>query len=195
MRPGIVNACEGLAFVRISKGGLGLTVARGSGFVIRKLEQDRFGNSRWSAPVYFNVSQLGFGVAIGYEAADSVLALMSYSSIMRFTHDNAVVGTDLGLVTTDGAMSGVPAGTFGRTSHMDVQADNTNTVFAYSVSAGLLVNLSINGTETSPNHVLNKKLYGNDTSIEDVLNGKIHTFKQMLPLYRKIADTARHALS
>ncbi|GIL49928.1 hypothetical protein Vafri_6230 [Volvox africanus] len=194
MRPGIVNACEGLAFVRASKGGLGLTIARGSGFVIRKLDQDRFGNSRWSAPVYFNVSQLGFGVALGFESADSVLALMSYSSIMRFTHDNTAVGTDLGLVTTDGAISGVPAGTFGRTSHMDVQADNTNTVFAYSVSSGLLVNLSINGTETSPNHTLNKKLYGNNASMADVLNGKIQTFRELLPLYRKISDTARQAL-
>ncbi|GLC38273.1 hypothetical protein PLESTB_000938600 [Pleodorina starrii] len=194
MRPGIVNACEGLAFVHVAKGGLGLTLARGSGFVIRKLDQDRFGHSRWSAPVFFTVSQMGFGVAVGYESVDSVLALMSYSSIERFTHDKAVVGTDLGLVTTEGAMSGVPAGTFGRTSHMDVQADNVNSVFTYSMAAGLLVNFSINGTETSPNNDLNRKLYG-DTPLEDVLHGRTATFQELLPLYRKVADTGRAAIA
>ncbi|EFJ53129.1 hypothetical protein VOLCADRAFT_127387 [Volvox carteri f. nagariensis] len=193
MRPGIVNACEGLAFVKAAKGGLGLTVARGSGFVIRKLDQDRFGNSRWSPPVYFTVSQVGFGAAVGYEAVHSVLALMSYSSILRFTQDKTVIGTDLGLVTTEGAMGGVPAGTFGRTSHMDVQADNSSTVFAYSLSAGLLVNLSINGTEIWPNQEFNNKLYG-DTPLEDILNGKVGTFKELLPLYRKISDTGRNAV-
>ncbi|GLC38266.1 hypothetical protein PLESTB_000939500 [Pleodorina starrii] len=194
MKPGIVNACEGLAFVHVAKGGLGITLARGSGFVIRKLDQDRFGNSRWSAPVFFTVSQIGFGVALGYQSVDSVLALMSYSSIERFTHDKAVVGTDLGLVTTEGATSGVPAGTFGRTSHMDVQADNTNAVFAYSSSAGLLFNLSVNGTQTWPNRDLNRMLYG-DTPLEDVLHGRTATFQEMLPLYRKIADTGRAAVA
>lgn len=31
MKPGIFNACEGVAFVRVAKGGLGITMARGSG--------------------------------------------------------------------------------------------------------------------------------------------------------------------
>ncbi|KXZ52249.1 hypothetical protein GPECTOR_10g880 [Gonium pectorale] len=193
MKPGILNACEGLAFVRVAKGGLGLTVASGSGFVIRKLDQDRFGNSRWSAPVFFNVSQLGLGVAVGYESVESVLALMSLATVHRFAMDRSAVGTDLGLVTTQGAMSGVPAGTFGRTSHMDVQADNSNAVFAYSLSHGLLANISINGTETYPNKELNNKLYG-DTPLEAVLDGKVKTFADLLPLYRAITDTAKTAL-
>lgn len=29
--------------------------------------QDRTGNSRWSAPVYFFVSQMGIGLSAGYE--------------------------------------------------------------------------------------------------------------------------------
>lgn len=72
------------------------------------------------SPCVIDVYQTPFPMAPHCQV-ESCLALMSYSSIMRFTHEKAVVGTDLGLMTTEGAMSGVPAGTFGRTSHMDVQ--------------------------------------------------------------------------
>ncbi|KAG2500239.1 hypothetical protein HYH03_001817 [Edaphochlamys debaryana] len=194
MKPGIVNACEGLAFVRVAKGGLGVTLARGSGFVIRKLDQDRFGHSRWSAPVFYTVSQLGLGLAAGYESVESVLALMTPTSVHRFTEEHQVVGTDLGLVTTDGAMSGVPAGTFGTSNHMDVQANNANAVFAYSLAHGLLANVSINGTSTYPDTALNAKLYG-EMPLKDVLAGKLPTFKEFLPLYRRISDTGTSALA
>ncbi|KAG2500238.1 hypothetical protein HYH03_001816 [Edaphochlamys debaryana] len=194
MKPGIVNACEGLAFVKAAKGGLGLTLAHGHGFVIRKLDQDRHANSRWSAPVYFKVSQLGLGAAVGYESVESILALMSYHSVVRFTEEHKVMGTDLGLVTTDGAMSGVPAGTFGTSNHMDVQADNEHAVFAYSQAHGLLANLSINGTDTHPDKDMNHKLYG-DAPLAEVLGGKVPTFQELTPLYRMISDTGRKALT
>ncbi|KAG2438558.1 hypothetical protein HXX76_005109 [Chlamydomonas incerta] len=194
MKPGIVNACEGLAFVKASKGGLGVTMARGHGFVIRKLDQDRFGNSRWSAPVYFYVSQMGIGLSAGYETSESIIALMSFSSVMHFVAGHSVMGTDLGLMSTEGAMSGVPAGTFGRNSHMDVQADNTSASFCYSLSQGLLANVSITGTGTHPDKVLNDKLYGEGTLLADVLQGKTDTWHEMHTLYRQIADTGRKAL-
>ncbi|PNW81874.1 hypothetical protein CHLRE_06g264050v5 [Chlamydomonas reinhardtii] len=194
MKPGIVNACEGLAFVRASKGGLGVTMARGNGFVIRKLDQDRTGNSRWSAPVYFFVSQMGIGLSAGYETSESVLALMATSSVMHFAVDHSVMGTDLGLMSTEGAMTGVPAGTFGRNSHMDVQADNTSASFCYSLSQGLLANVSITGTGTHPDKAVNDKLYGEGTPITDVLQGKTDTFQELQVLYRQIAATGRKAL-
>ncbi len=74
------------------------------------------------------------------------MALMSYHSVSRFTSEHVVVGTDLGTLSTDGGMSGVPAGTtVGRSAHMDVNADHEHACFAYSTANGLLANLSING--------------------------------------------------
>ncbi|KAG2435513.1 hypothetical protein HYH02_011807 [Chlamydomonas schloesseri] len=194
MKPGIVNACEGLAFVKASKGGLGVTMARGHGFVIRKLDQDRTGNSRWSAPVYFQVNQMGIGLSAGYETSETIIAFMSFSSVLNFVGGHSGMGTDLGLVSTEGAMCGVPAGTFGTSTHMDVQADNSNASFCYSLSHGLLANVSITGTETHPDKTLNDKLYGEATALNDVLQGRTDTFHELHTLYHKIAETGRKAI-
>ncbi len=75
---------------------------------------------------------------------------MSYHSLARFLEEHVVVGTDLGTVTTDGGMSGVPAATtFGRSSRMDVTADRARACFAYSTANGILANFSINGGPVS----------------------------------------------
>lgn len=195
MRPGILNACTGLAFINTAKGGLGLTFARGSGFVVRKVEHDSFGHSRWSPPVYFKISQMGVGITAGYESVQSCLALMNLNSILKFTRDRTIVGTDLILVSTDGGMAGMPAGTFGSMAQMDVTGNHDNSCFAYSVASGALLNISINGTEVYPDTDANKKLYGEEPDLEAVLAGKTATFAEFLPLYRKIGVHASHAIA
>ncbi|KAG2500244.1 hypothetical protein HYH03_001822 [Edaphochlamys debaryana] len=192
MEPALVLTSEGLAFLRVHKGGLALTVAKGAGFVIRKLEHDRHGNSRWSAPVFFTVSQFGLGLSVGFEAVESCLVLKKQEAVDWFTKERESMGADLGTLTTDVA-SGIPAGAMGKTHGFDMELDKAEPTMCFSLAKGMLANLSFNGTDTCPDKDLNKKLYG-DTPLVDVLAGKVPTFQEMMPLYDKIVETAKKAL-
>jgi lipid-binding SYLF domain-containing protein len=59
-------------------------MAHGYGFMIKKLDQDMYGNSKWSQPLFFSVSQTGLGFSFGYQWCDSAIALLSLGSLDVF---------------------------------------------------------------------------------------------------------------
>jgi lipid-binding SYLF domain-containing protein len=79
----VLNSAEALAFINSTKGGLGLTLAHGYGFLIRKLDQDLYGNSRWSQPLFFTLNQGGFGLAAGEQLVRLVQAISASCASIR----------------------------------------------------------------------------------------------------------------
>ena len=59
-------------------------MAHGYGFMIKKLDQDMYGNSKWSQPLFFSVSQTGLGFSFGYRWCDSAIPLLSLGSLDVF---------------------------------------------------------------------------------------------------------------
>ncbi|KAG2490548.1 hypothetical protein HYH03_010942 [Edaphochlamys debaryana] len=191
MPASLLRKCEGLAFVRVSKGAFGFTVAHGPGFVIRKVDQDAEGNARWSPPVFFMLNQIGMGLALGLQWVESCWVLMTRSAVEGFTLPRSNVGIDLSFAKTD-EMSGIPAAVLGTCSVADRESGQDAPSHCYSLASGLLANFSFNGTDTAPSRSLNTQLYG-DHPLPGVLAGELPPFAAMAPLYDKITDLARSA--
>ncbi|KAG2500229.1 hypothetical protein HYH03_001807 [Edaphochlamys debaryana] len=174
--------CKGVAFLKAAKASLGVTVARGNGFVIRKIAQqdDATGRVRWSAPVFFEVSQLGVGVSLGFQSVTSCQLLLTDQGVSRFAGIESTMGVQMGVVNNDG--TGIPAGTVGVTTSVDTTISAGTVGLCYSLAEGLLVDFSFNGTDTRPDTEFNDMLYGS-THVADVLAGMGPTFPEMQPVY------------
>ncbi|KAG2500231.1 hypothetical protein HYH03_001809 [Edaphochlamys debaryana] len=175
-----LTTCKGVAFLKAMKAGLAITVARGNGFVIRKVEQDDKGHVRWSAPVFFDVNQLGVGASLGFQSVESCQVLVTDKGVSRFAGIEATMGVEMGMLNTDA--TGIPAGTVGKTTNVDTEISAGTVGLCYSMAEGLLVDFSFNGTDTRPDTEFNTKLYGS-THVDDVLMGQGPTFPEMQPLY------------
>jgi len=196
LNPSVLNSCQALAFVNSRKGGLGLTLASGYGFIIRKTNQDQYGNSTWSNPLFFKVSQTGIGFSGGYQHVQSVLALLTAGAIDLLKNGTTRMGTDLGLFSTDGAITGMSGGAaLGSSQHLGINVDQDRSTFCYSLVDGAYLELSLHGSTITPDHNSNKTLYG-ELSADDILAGKAgpRAFDELLPLVRTINDLGRGAV-
>lgn len=172
-----VANCHGLAFLEASKGGLGFTVAKGHGFIIKNL-----GNGVFSAPAFFDVTQRGIGLAAGHWQFQSMVVLkgpqlmqeLCYGPVSR--HDGHL---------TVGPMSGpgTASNAFGHATKLEPTRD-----LLYSTTQGLAlpINVAITSTEIVPDGSLNKQLHGIDTKLADVLSGMAYTFEELAPLRDKL---------
>ncbi|KAG2500242.1 hypothetical protein HYH03_001820 [Edaphochlamys debaryana] len=197
MPPDCVKNCEGLAFLRVTKAGLGVTLARGTGFVIRKLSRkDEHGHMRWSDPVYFTIKQIGIGAAAGYETVESCVVLNTVHAVDNFV-DRGSLGVDALAGTTEG-IRGIPAGALGNNATSDVQVE-FNLEFAdatkcYSLASGALASVAFTGTDVSHDQDRNSALYGG-VPVAHVLSGMMAPrFQEMTPLYDKITQLGKMPL-
>ena len=56
---------QGLQFVVVRQGGLGVSIARGSGFTIQRLGKGLDGYQQWSAPCFCTIQNVGLGLTVG----------------------------------------------------------------------------------------------------------------------------------
>lgn len=58
-------AVQGLQFLVVRQGGLGISVTRGSGFTLNKLGVDQAGVQQWSGPCFCSIDNIGIGLTVG----------------------------------------------------------------------------------------------------------------------------------
>lgn len=196
MQPGMIDSTHGFAFMRARKGGLGVTMSYGEGFVVKKIHKVVNGQVTytWSPPFFFSISGLGAGLAAGFEVCDSVLALINNYTVELFKEPHTRFGTDLVIFSTTDAMRGTSAGVLGTRHQMDVKADDKCVCFAYHISSGALWDISLNGTKVSPHTKKNAELYGPEATFEDILGGQVaNTYlEEFKPLYRALKELRAH---
>ncbi|KAL6744720.1 hypothetical protein V8C86DRAFT_423498 [Haematococcus lacustris] len=197
MPASILNACEGLAFMQSRKGGLGLTLGSGSGFVVKKLNQDVHGGSSWSPPWFFLLGQAGVGLSAGYRYAQTVTALLSLDAFQVFEQGTTGLGTDLGAFSTDGALTGLAGGlALGKGQQMGMNLNSTRSAFNYSAVEGVYLEVALHGSRISPDTATNTALYGQATAndvLEGRLGGAVDKLPEMLPLVRRINKLGKAA--
>ena len=59
---------QGLQFVLVRQGGLGVSIARGSGFTIQRLGKGLDGYQQWSAPCFCTIQNVGLGFTVGTQS-------------------------------------------------------------------------------------------------------------------------------
>lgn len=172
-----VEQCAGLAFFDAWRAGLGISVGKGSGFLIRKLQDS------WSAPVFFDVTQGGVGLGFGFQTVEAVVVMSSMDGMIKLCEGKThKFGAEL--ITMTAGQGTVSNMTYGQVEKVPVNHVREDRAFAKS-EGGILLNIGVTGTELEPDHDLNLKLYG-AAKMEDVLAGAVPIMPELAPLYQKL---------
>mmetsp|Transcript_27117 Transcript_27117/g.42138 ORF Transcript_27117/g.42138 Transcript_27117/m.42138 type:complete len:1271 (+) Transcript_27117:357-4169(+) len=197
---GMVQNSVGLAFVRISKLVVGVSVHGGSGIVIARLP-----DGTWSAPSAIGVFGGGLGVQVGMEVSDYILILQTQSALNHFRRGGnftiggnvgcafAGIGRDaLGAASIQGSC--MPASADGLVVDDDtLDAANSSEIaplVAYAKSQGLYIGVSLEGSRIFTRNDINDRTYkfitGGNVTAKDILGGKITTPPEAEGLYASL---------
>jgi lipid-binding SYLF domain-containing protein len=176
--------CAGLAFTHVRKAGFGLSFEHGHGFVIAKLPGQsgpQSGSWTWSAPLFINVNAGGLGVTLGYSEIDSIVILDNLDAVRSFTHTVVEVDTDVTGAAGSSAATHLPA-TAANLSDIKL----TEREFTYSVTKGVIIDVSLTGLAYSVDADRNGTIYGTFASPAAVLEGGVRSPPVMEELYSLI---------
>ncbi|VVM07432.1 hypothetical protein MAMC_01591 [Methylacidimicrobium cyclopophantes] len=151
----VFDRAKGIAFLRMTKGGLVISGEYGRGLVVQ-----RIGNG-WSGPSAISSSAVGIGAQIGGSETNYVFVLNSDSAIRHFAHG--------GKVQMTGEMSGVA----GPESEHDVFLKPKRAVYVYRSTEGLFGGIAFSGTELREDPDTNERYYHRAVSAREILSGKV----------------------
>jgi lipid-binding SYLF domain-containing protein len=119
----------------------------------------RNGQGAWSNPAFYTLGGLSFGLQVGANASEMVIAVMTEKALHAILNTQVTLGGDAGLAIGE-LGKGVNAAT-----GLDLDAD----MYAFARSEGLFVGASIQGSVISPRHTWNAVLYGPAATPEGIL--------------------------
>jgi len=183
----ILRQAKGLAFIRVAKIGLMLSVRGGTGIVVARLGESL---SSWSAPCAVATGGLGWGFQIGAEVSDFIIVLNTHEAVEAFASGNQVsLGGNVGIaVGPVGRAGGLAANVHGgklATGGVDMPV-NAAPCFSYSHSKGLFFGISLEGAVLKPRDDINSKFYQRPISAREILSGMMEPPAAAQPLYRAL---------
>lgn len=170
----ILQQALGLAFIRVAKVGLVLSVKGGSGIVVVRLGESL---TEWSAPCAVSTGGVGWGLQLGAEVADFMIVLNSPQAVEAFSSGSQVtlggnVGVALGPVGRNGGLNANVHGGRLATDGTGPTPMHTAQSYAYSHSKGLFMGISLEGAVIKPRHDINAQFYGGPVSPRQILSGQ-----------------------
>ena len=145
--PSILRAARGLAFLRITKLGFALSARVGTGLVIARA------NGAWSAPSAIGTVGVSMGFQVGAQVADFLIVLNTDAAIAAFSG-----GGQIALSGQIGAVAG-PVGA-SREAGVAAQLHAAAPIFTYSISKGLFVGVSLEGSVINERNSVNERHCG-----------------------------------
>lgn len=172
----LLAGCSGIAiFPSVIKGGFIIGGRYGKGVVLRHNPQ----TGEWSAPAFYTVKGLSYGLQIGGQAIDLVLVITTDRGMKSFLEDELSLGGDIGIA----------AGPVGRTAAADTDLKLKASIFSYSRSKGLFAGISLKGAVIKPDDKANEKYYGEALTPEEILfENKVQptaTARQLIEVLKK----------
>lgn len=204
-----LHFASGLCFTHVFKAGVGISVESGRGFVIAKHSTEKPDGTRswtWSAPCFINVHAGGIGVTLGYSEIDSLIILvgviffflttwrLSYiifnrlfslqdspEAVSAFTKTNVELDTDITGAAGSQAATHLPA-TAANLSDYKL----TDKTFTYSITKGVMVDVSLTGMGYTVDSDKNAAMFGEFVSPQAILDGGVQAPEEMKTLYETL---------
>ena len=152
----LLSKCYGIAiFPSVLKGGFIVGARYGKGII---LYHDRKSN-RWSAPAFFTIKGLSYGLQVGGQAIDLILIITNDRGMKSFLDNSITLGGDLA----------VAAGPVGRDVEASTDLKLKAGILSYSRSKGLFAGISLKGAVIKQDQKSNESYYGNDITAEEIL--------------------------
>jgi lipid-binding SYLF domain-containing protein len=155
--PRVLRSAQGIAILRVLKGGFFVSGRIGEGVVIARLPE-----GGWSGPSAIATGGGGFGFQVGGQVTEFVIILNTRAAVKAFARG--------GNVEFGGALS-VAAGPIGRAAEAGILP--VAAVYTYSRSQGLFVGASLEGTILIAQSDKNAMYYGGAVAPEQILTGRV----------------------
>jgi lipid-binding SYLF domain-containing protein len=140
--PNLIRA----AFFFGGRGGNGVMLAHGT-------------DGRWSAPAFYTIGGLSWGLQLGGQSSELVIAVMTEKGLNAIMSREVTLGGDAGLAIGE-LGKGVNAAT-----GIGYKAD----MYAFARSQGLFVGVSLEGSVIAPRNSWNQQVYGQGTTPHNIL--------------------------
>ena len=150
LRAGLKSAKGVLIFPSILKGGFFIGGSGGTGVLLVRGE----GNA-WSAPAFYTLGAVSFGLQFGGQAAEVVILVNSQKGIDRLLTSSLKLGGD----------ASIAAGPVGIGQAANVTAD----FVSYAKSKGAFIGMSVEGSVLDVRASLNHAYYGKPVTPVDIL--------------------------
>ncbi|KAI8614012.1 hypothetical protein BC830DRAFT_1129333 [Chytriomyces sp. MP71] len=170
--PQIIAQAKGMAILSVIKAGFLFSGRGGSGIVVARLD-----DGSWSAPSAIGTAGFGAGGQIGVEITDFVIILNTKEAVKAFSHG--------GNVTLGGNLS-VAAGPIGRNAEAAGSVLNLAPIYSYSVTKGLFVGISLEGSVILERKETNATFYRRKVSAKEILSGSVPPPPAAEDLYRAL---------
>lgn len=116
-------------------------------------------DGKWSPPAFYTIGGLSWGLQIGGQSSELVIAVMTEKGMHAIMSREATLGANAGVAIGE-LGKGVNAST-----GMDLKAD----MYAFARSEGLFVGISLEGSVIAPRETWNQQLYGESATPKSVL--------------------------
>jgi len=183
----VLEKAKGFAFLRVVKLGFGLSARFGTGLVVARVGG---GAGGWSAPSAIGTVGLSAGPQIGAQVGEFLIVLNSDAAVAAFAGGGALsIGPQIGAV----------AGPVGGTREVTVSGGEGGgdgvavaPTFTYSISKGLYVGVSLEGSAVNERNSVNERFYGlPGVRAANLLRGEVPPPAAADPLYAALAAVDR----
>ncbi|KAJ3343095.1 hypothetical protein HDU83_005821 [Entophlyctis luteolus] len=191
--PQVIANAKGIAILSVIKAGFLFSGRGGSGIVLARLSDGcKFSGcitnhvclykqtpalAAWSAPSAIGTAGFGAGGQIGVEITDFVIILNTADAVKAFSHG--------GNVTLGGNLS-VAAGPVGRNAEASGSILNLAPIYSYSVTKGLFVGISLEGSVIIERKETNATFYRRKVTAKEILSGSVPPPPAAEDLYRAL---------
>lgn len=134
------------AFIFGGKGGNGVLMVR-----------DDQGN--WSAPAFYTIGGINWGLQIGGQSQEIVIAIMTERGLNAVMNRRATLGAD----------ASVAAGEIGKGVHAATGIGISSDMYAFAKSEGLFAGASLEGSVLWPRNEWNEQFYGAGATPQGIL--------------------------
>ncbi|KAJ3076138.1 hypothetical protein HDU98_005557 [Podochytrium sp. JEL0797] len=170
--PQIIAQAKGIAILSVFKAGFLFSGRGGTGLVVARLD-----DGSWSAPSAIGTVGFGAGGQIGAEITDFVIILNTIEAVKAFSHG--------GNVTLGGNLS-IAAGPIGRNVEAAGSVLNFAPIYSYSVTKGLFVGISLEGSVIMERKDTNAAFYRRKVTAKEILSGGVPPPPAAEELYRAL---------
>ena len=200
----LIKSAVGLAFVRISKVVLGVSLNAGSGIVISKLP-----DGTWSPPSAIGMMGAGLGLQFGIEMADYIFILQTQESLDNFRNGGqfrvggniADAFAGIGKVVNEASKFGNSLCSPTSLSEYEMNFDSNQysqrkvasefyETVAFAKNQGVYLGASADGNKFYTRSEINSRSYkfatGKNASARDILDGKVEAPHEAQNLYASL---------
>ena len=174
----MLKSARGVIVVpQLLKGGFFIGGEGGSGVL---LARDRATDS-WSAPAFYTMGAVSFGLQIGAEAKEVVLVIMTDKGMEAILNNEVKLGADVSAA----------AGPIGKNLEAATTTNMEADVYSFATAKGLFVGASVEGAIIKARHQWNANYYGRSVTPQDIVLNRSVSAPGANRLTTKLSELSR----